>query len=44
VLVKQCNTVLTNTENIEMVYNSETHDILGKEMVEGVVVKNNVNE
>jgi len=29
-----------NTENIEMVYNSETHDILGKEMVEGVVVKN----
>ena len=33
---------VTNTENIEMVYNSETHDILGKEMVEGVVVKNNV--
>ena len=31
-----------NTENIEMIYNSETHDILGKEMVEGVVVKNNV--
>lgn len=31
-----------NTENIEMVFNSETHDILGKEMVEGVVVKNNV--
>ncbi len=31
-----------NTENIEMVYNSETHDILGKEMVEGVVVKNNI--
>lgn len=31
-----------NTENIEMVYNSETHDVLGKEMVEGVVVKNNV--
>jgi thioredoxin reductase (NADPH) len=29
-----------NTENIEIVYNSETHDILGKEMVEGVVVKN----
>ncbi len=29
-----------NTENIEMVYNSETYDILGKEMVEGVVVKN----
>jgi thioredoxin reductase (NADPH) len=33
---------VSNTENIEMVYNSETHDILGKEMVEGVVVKNNV--
>lgn len=33
---------VTTTENIEMVYNSETHDILGKEMVEGVVVKNNV--
>lgn len=33
---------VTNTENIEMVYNSETYDILGKEMVEGVVVKNNV--
>ena len=33
---------VTNTENIEMVYNSETHDILGKEMVQGVVVKNNV--
>lgn len=33
---------VTNTENIEMVYNSETHDILGKEMVEGVIVKNNV--
>lgn len=33
---------VTNTANIEMVYNSETHDILGKEMVEGVVVKNNV--
>ena len=31
-----------NTENIEVVYHSETHDILGKEMVEGVVVKNNV--
>lgn len=31
-----------NTENIEMIYNSETHDILGKEMVEGVVIKNNV--
>ena len=33
---------VTNTANIEMVYNSETNDILGKEMVEGVVVKNNV--
>ena len=33
---------VTNTANIEMIYNSETHDILGKEMVEGVVVKNNV--
>lgn len=33
---------VTNTENIEMIYNSETHDILGKEMVEGVIVKNNV--
>jgi len=31
-----------NTENIEIVYNSETHDILGKEAVEGVVVKNSV--
>jgi thioredoxin reductase (NADPH) len=29
-----------NTVNIEIIYNSETHDILGKEMVEGVVVKN----
>jgi thioredoxin reductase (NADPH) len=29
-----------NTANIEIIYNSETHDILGKEMVEGVVVKN----
>ncbi len=33
---------VTTTENIEIVYNSETHDILGKEAVEGVVVKNNV--
>ena len=33
---------VTNTENIEMVYNSETQDILGKDGVEGVVVKNNV--
>ena len=31
-----------NTANIEVLYNSETHDILGKEMVEGVVVKNSV--
>ncbi len=29
-----------NTSNIEVLYNSETHDILGKEMVEGVQVKN----
>ncbi len=33
---------VTTTENIEIVYNSETHDILGKDAVEGVVVKNNV--
>ncbi len=33
---------VTTTENIELVYNSETHDILGKDAVEGVVVKNNV--
>ncbi len=31
-----------NTANIEIIYNSETHDILGKEMVEGVVVKNSL--
>jgi thioredoxin reductase (NADPH) len=31
-----------NTANIEVLYNSETKDIMGKEMVEGVVVKNNV--
>ena len=30
-----------NTANIEVLWNSETHDILGKEGVEGVVVKNN---
>lgn len=30
-----------NTPNIEMVWNSETHDILGKDTVEGVVVRNN---
>src|SRR5476649_761397 len=29
-----------NTANIEILWNSETHDILGKEGVEGVVVKN----
>ncbi len=31
-----------NTENIEVLYNSETDDILGKDMVEGVVIKNNL--
>jgi thioredoxin reductase (NADPH) len=31
---------VTNTPNIEILWNSETHDILGKEMVEGVIVKN----
>ncbi len=30
-----------NTANIEVLWNSETHDILGSEGVEGVVVKNN---
>ncbi len=30
-----------NTPNIEILWNSETADILGKETVEGVVVKNN---
>ncbi len=30
-----------NTPNIEVLWNSETHDILGAEAVEGVVVKNN---
>jgi len=30
-----------NTANIEILWNSETHDILGKDTVEGVVVKNN---
>lgn len=29
-----------NTPNIEILWHSETHDILGKETVEGVVVKN----
>ncbi len=31
---------VTNTPNIEVLWHSETHDILGKEAVEGVVVKN----
>lgn len=31
---------VTNTPNIEILWNSETEDILGKETVEGVVVKN----
>lgn len=31
-----------NTANIEILYNSETQDILGKEVVEGIIVKNNV--
>jgi thioredoxin reductase (NADPH) len=31
-----------NTANIEILWNSETSDILGKEAVEGVVVRNNV--
>ena len=31
-----------NTANIEVLYNTETQDIMGKEMVEGVVVKNSV--
>ncbi|MCE3229342.1 MAG: trxB [Bacteroidetes bacterium] len=30
-----------NTPNIEILWNHETHDVLGKETVEGVVVKNN---
>lgn len=33
---------VNNTPNIEVLWNSETHDILGKEVVEGVVVKNAV--
>lgn len=32
---------VANTPNIEMLWNSQTVDILGKETVEGVVVKNN---
>jgi thioredoxin reductase (NADPH) len=31
---------VNNTANIEVIYDSETQDILGKEQVEGVVVKN----
>lgn len=31
-----------NTPNIEILWNSETADILGKDAVEGVIVKNNV--
>ena len=31
-----------NTANIEVLYNTETQDIMGKEMVEGVIVKNSV--
>lgn len=30
-----------NTQNIEVLWNTETHDIIGKETVEAVVVKNN---
>ncbi len=30
-----------NTPNIEVLWNTETHDIIGKETVEAVVVKNN---
>jgi thioredoxin reductase (NADPH) len=33
---------VTNTANIELIYNSETVDILGKEMVEGAIIKNTV--
>lgn len=32
---------VTSTANIEILWNSETEDVLGKEAVEGVVVKNN---
>lgn len=32
-----------NTENIELLFNSETADILGAEGVEGVVVKNSLS-
>lgn len=32
---------VTSTPNIEVLWNSETHDILGKDAVEEVVVKNN---
>lgn len=34
---------VVNTPNIEVLWNSETADIIGKEAVEGVVVKNAVN-
>jgi thioredoxin reductase (NADPH) len=30
-----------NAPNIEVLWNSETHDIIGKETVEAVVIKNN---
>jgi thioredoxin reductase (NADPH) len=33
-----------NTENIEIIYNSVTHDIIGAELVEGVVVKNRLTD
>ncbi len=33
-----------NTANIEILYNSETQDILGKEVVEGIIVKNNATK
>jgi thioredoxin reductase (NADPH) len=32
---------VSNTKNIEVLWNTETVDILGKEAVEGVIVKNN---
>jgi thioredoxin reductase (NADPH) len=33
-----------NTKNIEIIYNSETSDIIGSEMVEGVLVKNSITD
>lgn len=33
---------VADTANIELLYNSETLDILGKETVEGAIIKNNV--